>query len=190
MAQVTTTTGLFATCERCGKELEFTEDGYCIQHATNHECSIAYGPPDSDRTGPVMPMAQGRSAQLRRAFEELPEGTGKVFVRWRAQNLLRDGGSMEDAMEQALTDAASLFPEMMLVVRCRQDRPFERSDMFMIQETATVAMELREQINEWQEALASGEIVKGKGKGAPRNGSSMADAAFNAFSGKGHRMSD
>ena len=189
MAQVTTSTGLFATCERCGNELEFTEDGFCIQHATNHECSIAY-PPDSDRTGPVMPMAQGRSAQLRRAFEELPEGTGKDFVNIRASNLLREGGSMEDAIEQALTEATPLFPEMMLVVRCRQDRPFERSDMFMIQETATVAMELREQINEWQEALASGEIVKGKGKGAPRNGSSMADAAFNAFSGKGHRMSD
>jgi hypothetical protein len=57
MAQVTTTIGLFATCERCGKELEFTEDGYCIQHATNHECSIACGypypyMPDSVRTDP------------------------------------------------------------------------------------------------------------------------------------------
>ena len=57
MAQFTTTIGLFATCERCGKELEFTEDGYCIQHATNHECSIACGypypyMPDSVRTDP------------------------------------------------------------------------------------------------------------------------------------------
>ena len=132
-----------------------------------------------------MPMVQGRSAQLRRTFEELPEGTGKDFVRMLASNLLREGGSMEDAMEQALTEAAPLFPEMMLVVRCRQDRPFERSDVFMIEETAMVAMEFRQEILEWREALASGEIVKGKGKGkgAPRNGysvPSMAAAAFNA----------
>ena len=147
-----------------------------------------------------MPMVQGRSAQLRRTFEELPEGTGKDFVRMLASNLLREGGSMEDAMEQALTEAADLFPEMLLVVRCRQDRPFERSDVFMIEETAMAAMELRQESIDWRAALASGEIVKGRGKGVtPEPSSDEEEAApsgkgsgkgFTAFSGSGHRMSD
>ena len=133
-----------------------------------------------------MPMVQGRSAQLRRTFEELPEGTGKDFVRMLASNLLREGGSMEDAMEQALTEAAPLFPEMMLVVRCRQDRPFDRSDIFFANQTAMAAMQLRQESIDWREALACGEIVKGKGKGAAPTPSSN----FTAFSGKGNCLSD
>ena len=147
-----------------------------------------------------MPMVQGRSAQLRRTFEELPAGYGRDFVRGRADTLLRQGGSMEDAMEQALTEAARLFPEVMLIVRCKQDRPFERSDVFMIEETAMAAMELRQESIDWRAALASGEIVKGRGKGVtPEPSSDEEEAApsgkgsgkgFTAFSGSGHRMSD
>ena len=147
-----------------------------------------------------MPVVQGRSAQLRRTFEELPEGCGKDFVRMLASNLLREGGSMEDAMEQALMKAAEHFPEVMLIVRCKQDRPFERSDLFMIEEMAKFTMELRDESVAWYEALRSGEIVKGRGKGVtPEPSSDEEEAApsgkgsgkgFTAFSGSGHRMSD
>jgi len=141
----------------------------------------------------------------------MPEGYGKAFVRGRADNLLRAGNSMEDAMEQALCESFDHFPEIWVVPMCDQDRQWGSMDIALARAAAEAATELRQESIDWREALACGEIVKGKGKGraafnrpSPDEESSNEESLdeeeeeeeaipssnFTAFSGKGNRLSD
>ena len=58
-------------------------------------------------------MAAPNSAQLRTTFEAIPESLGKDFVRKRADNALRNGLSMEAALEEAMKESIELFPEVL-----------------------------------------------------------------------------
>ena len=133
-----------------------------------------------------MPVVPGVSARLRHCFEQMPEGYGKAFVRGRADNLLRAGNSMEDAMEQALCESFDHFPEIWVIPMCDQDRQWGPMDIALARAAAEAATELRQESIDWREALACGAIVKGRGKGAAPAPSSN----FTAFSGKGNCLSD
>ena len=83
------------------------------------------------------------SAQLRTAFESLPDGYCKEFVRGRADTLLRSGQSMTTAMQTALWEAMDYFPEVFFLLRGDQPRPFDDSDRQMALLVAETAMQLR-----------------------------------------------
>ena len=112
------------------------------------------------------------SAQLRRSFEEMPPGYCKDFVRGRADNLLREGHSMVDAMAKALAESLTYFPEVWVLMRGLQDRNWSPNDIQIALQSAAEAMDLRREAIDWRQAKAEerGEIVKGKGKGKGQDG--------------------
>ena len=154
------------------------------------------------------------SAQLRTAFESLPDGYCKDFVRGRADTLLRSGQSMTTAMQTAIVESIDYFPEVHLLLRGYLPRPFDDSDRqvaLLVAETAiqlrTVSIALRDTLEQTQDdntelrqvvggyqlsdrlrrtgsAYAAEEAVL-EGKG---KGKGKAAADFRPFSGKGHRL--
>ena len=85
------------------------------------------------------------SAQLRQSFESLPQGYCKEFVRGRADQLLRQGQSMETAMQTAIFESFDHFPEVWVVIRAERTSPesWEPNDIGLAVRAAVAAMEVR-----------------------------------------------
>ena len=130
-------------------------------------------------------MASSLSAQLRCTFEVMPSGRCKDFVRGRADNLLREGHSMEAALEKAFEESFTYFPEIWVIMRARQDLNWSVDDIQLAINSAVDAKTFHEEVLEWREALERGEIVKGKGKGKGEEGIIFQGAAHAETNGKG-----